>query len=82
MENFNEDDIDEPGDIGNISFTSSNIFGEEERLPRYSTQLRENLPTFKFDSAQFRNCGQDNQDKLECRICMVEFKNGEELRQL
>ena len=42
--------------------------------------MQQALPTFKFDKEKFKHCGEDNKDKLECRICFSDFDTGEELR--
>jgi len=58
--------------------------GHHGGQPRVSEQelhqMQEALPTFTFDKEKFKNCGEENKDKLECRICIMEFENGQELR--
>lgn len=45
-------------------------------------EARNALPTMKFKKDNFKNAGEDNKDKLECRICMTEFEENDELRML
>lgn len=44
------------------------------------SQLFNALPVFNFKKAEFENCSEENKDKLECRICMADFEDDEELR--
>ena len=44
--------------------------------------IRDALPTLKFKKDNFKNAGVENQDKLECRICMTEFAENDNLRML
>ena len=46
------------------------------------TQLKNALPTFNFEAAKFQNCGAENKDRIECRICMMDFEEDDELRQM
>ena len=56
---------------------------EDDHRPKVDNSgLLESLPTFKFNPEQFKNCSSENQDKLECRVCMCDFESGDELRQL
>ena len=44
------------------------------------TALKNALPTFKFQKEQFKNCGEENKDKISCIVCMGDFEENEELR--
>ena len=67
-ENFEDDDLSEGG--------------HGRGGGGHAEQLRAALPTITFDKEKFKNCGAENADKLECRICMTEFEDGDNLRLL
>lgn len=69
-ENFDEEDLMER-------------LGGGEGGPRgLRPEIRDCLPTLNFKKDNFRNAGEENRDKLECRICMTDFVEEDELRML
>ena len=48
-----------------------------QNQPKNLDQLYEELPLIDFKKQNFKNCGKENKDKLECRICMCEFEDGD-----
>ena len=69
-----------------INFMDENFedddLSEGHRHGANSQLLRAALPTMTFEKEKFKNCGAENADKLECRICMTEFVDGDNLRLL
>ena len=63
------------------NYGSEGDFGDEFGSPPPNTaELKIQLPTFKFEKAKFQNCGEENKDKTECKICFMEFEENDELR--
>ena len=44
--------------------------------------LKEQLPITNFKLENFKNCGQENKDKMECMICMATFEQNDKIRLL
>ena len=68
--------------VFNENFDEDELLEGHQRRRGGLGNLREHLPTMTFMKDNFKNAGVDNQDKLECRICMTEFEDGDTLRML
>ena len=71
------------GDDDDDDFSGDDMDDDFDGGPRHNpAELKMQLPTFKFEKAKFASCSEENKDKIECRICMMDFEEADELRQL